>query len=46
MRKGLEVATDDAKMIIQGLGDAKNMTNTIRRGLEGDEDDKKDDKHQ
>ena len=40
MRKGLELATDDAKEIRQGLGDAKGVTNMIRRGLQGDEDGK------
>ena len=43
VRKGLEVATNDAKMIGQGRGDAKGVTNMIRRGLQGDEDGKKDD---
>ena len=33
VRKGLEVAINDAKMIRQGLGDAKGVTNNrIRRG--------------
>ena len=40
VRKGLEVATNDAKMIRQGLGDAKDVK-MIRRGLQGDEDGKK-----
>ena len=38
----MEVATNDAKMIRHGLGDAKGVTNNMmRRGLQGDEDGEK-----